>query len=318
MSRMVLAAMKKHTTPSEFVKKFLLPSIRRGGIPARSKEYWGKFREAYGHPELKLPKGNLTNITFYDIKNPKRLCYFSLQHTALKNSKATPPNVQVFHGLFVKIGDKDWQQGKEIAGATNAQHPGKVGSISEYIPLSHESLKRWRPVMRVQGGGKFKDRVFVQYGVSHELFNELQKYDRAGEDFNRLRHAFDFLSGKSTTERFARQLRLDHGSEMPYKDFTKILGEYGRKRLANILQEGLRITPHGWLDEKKKSEIFKEISKKTAEEFEVDKQFVEKKLAQNVVYACANNRKIVEGVLRDLREFPNVRSVPVRGNQGGR
>lgn len=293
MSRMVLAAMRKHSNPSEFVKKFLLPCIKRGAVPARTAQYWRK--------PLQLPKGNLTSITFYDTHNPQRLCYFQLMRTLLKRGEAGPPKIKLFNELFVKIGAKplrdDWQQAREISGTIYTKHPeGKV--TSEYIVLSHESLKHWQPTMKVE----FKGKTYINYGIRHELFQELEKYSRTAEDLNRLGHVFDFLRGKITKEHLVKRLKVEKGFEQPYRMFLGMLGADGRQRIARILQKGLEITPARWLKEREMKEITEKIAEKIAAEYAISKRFAEN-LALPLVIDCERNRKIVEKLLKDLESF---------------
>lgn len=316
MSRMVLAAMRKHSTPSDFVRKFLLPVVRRGSVPARSMNYWKSF----GHPKLEWPKGNLTNITFYDLKNPKRICYFSLKRTMPRSGRISPPKASIFKNLFVRIGSEepwnDWQQGKETAGTITAEHLDKIGSTTESIALSHDALTHWGPVMKARGEGRHKGKEFINYGISHELFNELDKYQRAADDFAFLGNAFDFLEGKVTKEHLANRLKLQNLREPTYKTVLRVFNPEGRQRLANVLLEGLRVTPKRFLKREEIEGIAKTIGEKIKQEFGISERFAAEQLAPIVVFNCANYSRIVEGVLRDLREFPKVSSVPERGNHG--
>jgi hypothetical protein len=308
MSRIVLSAMRKHKNASAFVEKFLLPSLKRGKIPARTIGFWRKKRGFFSlFNNLRLPSRKQRYILFYDISRPERICTFSIQRIIPSKGKPRNPRVRLFRHLYLKVRAEepfnDWSQGKRLSGVIRDTDPVSK-NVYESIALTNRELKHWKPVRTAV----FRGKKYKYYGLKHELFEELLKYNRASSRIIDLGSAIDFLRGRISKKHFSAVLRISEMADPknPYFSMLKVFGASDRLRIARILGQALINIPQTRLSETKLKMVWKKIAGLIGKEFDVSERYAFEALAPTIVFGCIYGRKAVERLVFDLENFPNI------------
>lgn len=209
MSKTILAAMRKHKTPTEFIQRFVLPSIKRGAVPNLARMVAAKKRKRF--EELALPKGTEHTIVFADRSNPNHICYFQIDTTLFKGEAKLEPKMKLFNQVHTRVGREDFESAEKHTGTEHRKHSSRTEertpSTSINLLFSHDWLNHWPEKDKIIA--EFGEKKRTNYLVDHETFEELNKYRQAIDSIHYLAGAIRVISGKESLQHFVRENRLD-------------------------------------------------------------------------------------------------------------
>ncbi|MDO8538484.1 MAG: hypothetical protein Q7S21_06370 [archaeon] len=256
MSKTILAAMRKHKTPTEFIQRFVLPSIKRGQVPNLARMVTAERRKRFD--ELKLPKGEIGTIVFADKENPKHLCYFQVSYTSLKGKDARPTLMKLFAKVLTFVSKEDFEEAVKHSGKKEIKHSTGTGerepSVSHNLLFSHDWLKHWSEEEKMEAEFRGK-RIY--YLVDHKVYEELNKYQWASENIDDLIGIIMVKGGRSNPQHYLIEKRLDRA--IPGMDafnaFYKITSRHHalfRKLInsSNVNEAGNLIAQHFKVDKR--------------------------------------------------------------------
>ena len=256
--------MKESETPNVFLKKFGIPSLMEGEMPAIGTERAKKFSET-------LPKGagDYEQIWFVDETNVMKRCMFQIYHLQIndpqirekKKAKNLERPQMTFFGSHSRayLPMEEKEMAAEKMGLINHKHlgTGTEPSTSVNYLIPHEAIAHWKPKEIITENGRKIGAVFV----SHEVMEELSNRSQALQDFNNYSETLKYMgktgldeSGKkSWDEQYLRKARLDKRN--PSADGRDLIKEY----ILNNRNSHSLITATGKIAEKLDRELKKKF-----------------------------------------------------------
>ncbi|MEW6295218.1 MAG: hypothetical protein AB1467_02885 [Candidatus Diapherotrites archaeon] len=245
MSKTVLAAMMKHKTPTEFIKRFILPSIKRCRVP---------FIRTQKMKELKLPKGTVKHIVFVDESNPNKLCYFNIEAIQEKRGqkKIGLPHIRLFKDLKATVKRKDFNFAVEQTGKFELRHPIKEDYFFHQLLFPEELIEKWP-----KREGVFNGKKMFYYVLDSSTFKELEKYNRVSSQIGLFAGAIKVQTGKKSPVVFMKEFGLDkikwlkgdtplekfYNATMHYQPvFRKIMNCSNVQETAGIISENFGVS----------------------------------------------------------------------------
>lgn len=212
MSHTLMVAARKHKTPNEFVKKFLLPAFGASRIPHGTIK---ANMPAHLRPKS-LPPLNFKNskqgrsLTFSNSESPNETLTVRMQTVQFSGStRRAFLTIGYNANAGPKISPRDYDRGRQI-GNYNYQFMGNIRIEGLDIPA--EAVEHWHTLGKELGRGTFP--------IDPEMFEKLRNYAKCTNGIDKLGMAIRYLSGVSGSHPLEKSLRgLQNPRGLPLMQF---------------------------------------------------------------------------------------------------
>ncbi|MBM3281996.1 MAG: hypothetical protein FJY86_01475 [Candidatus Diapherotrites archaeon] len=192
MSRTALTALRKHATPVEFARRFLLPTVKRGKVPAV------KNWPAQTAIPARINKP-YDPIIFANQNDPSHVFFLNI----LLRGNAREPRMRLLHHTRgINISQEDWNAAHHAIGV----EPNEEGELA----LRHEHINpKWEK--RVE---YFRGKKRIIYYLPPKLFEEIIQHAYADKTIQQFETALLLLNHEITATAFTRRTGIVSNKEL--------------------------------------------------------------------------------------------------------